>query len=338
MNPGTRSCGQLTTKIAEICQRGHVKGDDRETFRVPDARRAGVPRRWIDGDGFDRPFHGLRAPRRPAPDEDGFAQQRADVLRAIGHWTVHMHDAEYFSHVTAAVIWELPIPAWAAQITDLHISSPVRAIRARGAIGHQIKAVLATVVVHPTLGVRVTDPATTWTMLAGMFSHLYDVVAIGDAIIRTPRIPGPNGRIERAALASLAQLESAARAGRRRGAELLREALPLIRPGSASRTESWTRLTIVEAGLPEPVLNYDVYDEAGRFVGCIDLGYPDLRIAIEFEGDQHRTDPAQWQRDIEKYEQLADLGWRVVRVTRDQLFNEPSVFIARVRRLLFQAH
>lgn len=76
-----------------------------------------------------------------------------------------------------------------------------------------------------------------------------------------------------------------------------------------------------------------MYDERGGFVGCVDLVYPERRIAIESEGDQHRIDPAQWHRDIEKHERLADLGWRVVRVTREQLFADPSNFVARVRRL-----
>jgi very-short-patch-repair endonuclease len=63
----------------------------------------------------------------------------------------------------------------------------------------------------------------------------------------------------------------------------------------------------------------------------VDLAYPLLRIAIEFEGDQHRTDPRQWQRDIEKHERLADLGWRVIRVSREHVFADPESIVRRVR-------
>jgi hypothetical protein len=245
-----------------------------------------------------------------------------------------MRRADYFSHVTAACIWGLPLPASVAQDATVHVSSAARALRATGVTGHQVKDELVRVVTHPGSGLRVTDPATTWAMLATTLPHVNDVVAVGDAVIRVPRTPGPRGRIERPALGSMEQLEAAAKAGRRVGAARLRKALKLIRPGAASRPETWARLTLLDAGLPEPVLDLDVYDGRGVFVGCVDLAYPELRIAIEYEGDQHRTDPRQWQRDIEKHERLADLGWRVVRVGRDQLFRDPGAFTGRVRALL----
>ena len=239
-----------------------------------------------------------------------------------------MHAAEYFSHSTAAVLWDLPLPLQPDTLP--HVSVPGRAPRMRGIHGHQIDPAMSRVVTHPHLGVRVADPATTWAMLGGMLRHPYDLVAVGDAIVRIPRISGPTPRMERDAWGSVAELEAAVRAGRRRGAAALREALPRIRGGAASRMETWLRLTIVDAGLPEPTTDLDVFDHRGQFVGCVDLAYPGLRIAIEYEGDQHRTDPRQWQRDIEKHEQLADLGWRVIRVTRDHVFGDPASIVRRV--------
>jgi hypothetical protein len=311
-----------------------VDDETNGAFRVPDARRAGASRRSIDSEQLDRPFHGLRALAEEEGDDDVFQRKRTSVLRAVQLWSVHMHTAEYFSHETAAVLLDLPLPPSSFLNAELHVSSPGRAVRAKGVRGHEVKATLAVVVDHPLHGVRVTDAPTTWAMLGARLRHPYDLVAIGDAIVRTPRIPGPRGRVERPPLASLLDLDTARRAGRRVGAKRLRESLELIRPGAASRTETWTRLTLVDGGLPEPALDFDVYDDAGSFVGCVDLAYVAQRIAIEYEGDQHRTDPVQWQRDVDKHERLADLGWRVVRVTRDQLFDEPGVLVARVRRLL----
>jgi len=301
-------------------------------FRVADARRAGKPRRWIDGDEFDRPYRGLRVPRDDkGADADGppGALQRAEITRAAVHFSAHMHPGEYFSHTTAAVLWGLPLPLLRDALP--HISVPGRAPRIGGIHGHQISESLARVVTHPEHGVRVADPATTWAMLGGMLRHPYDLVAVGDAIIRIPRIPGSHGRIERDAWGTVAGLEAAIRAGRRRGAAALREALTRVRGGVASRMETWVRLVIVDAGLPEPVTDHDVFDPHGRFVGCVDLAYPHLRVAIEYEGDQHRTNPRQWQRDIEKHEQLADLGWRVIRVSRDHVFADPESIARRVR-------
>ncbi len=46
----------------------------------------------------------------------------------------------------------------------------------------------------------------------------------------------------------------------------------------------------------------------------LDLGWPDLMLACEYDGAHHRTDPAQFARDIVRLEHLAALGWRVIRV------------------------
>ena len=46
----------------------------------------------------------------------------------------------------------------------------------------------------------------------------------------------------------------------------------------------------------------------------LDLGWRDLKIAIEYDGDHHRTDRAQFARDIARLEDLARLGWIVIRV------------------------
>lgn len=257
------------------------------------------------------------------------AAQRAAIIRAALAFAVQMHPAEYFSHTTAAVLWDLPLPLLAD--ARPHVSVAGRAPRTRGIHGHQIDPKLSRVVTHPTLGIRVAHPATTWAMLGGSLRHPYDLVAVADAIVRVPRIPGRVARIERDAWGTVPELAAAMQAGRRRGAAALREALPRVRGGAASRMETWVRLIITDAGLPEPVTDHDVFDPHGRFVGCVDLAYPELRIAIEYEGDQHRTDPRQWQRDIEKHEQLADLGWRVIRISRDHVFADPESIVRRVR-------
>lgn len=54
-------------------------------------------------------------------------------------------------------------------------------------------------------------------------------------------------------------------------------------------------------------------------------------IAIEYEGDDH-CDAGRWERDIERRELFEDAGWRVIRVTRQALFDEPDQLIARIRR------
>jgi hypothetical protein len=302
--------------------------DSDAAFLVADARRAGRPRRWIDGADFERPYRGVRAPKVGPTGDHPAAERRTAAVRACLRFAVHMHSAEYFSHTTAALLWGLPLPV--LPDAEPHVSVPGRAPRLKGIHGHQIDPSLSRVVRHPILGLPLTDPATTWAMLGGVLQHPYDLVAVGDAIVRTVRIPGPEARIERNAWGTVGDLQAALDAGRRRGAAALRMALPLVREGVASRMETWVRLVIVDAGLPEPVTDHDVFDARGRFVGCVDLAYPHLRIAIEYEGDQHRTDAHQWQRDIEKHEALADLGWRVIRVSRDHVLRDPASVVRRV--------
>lgn len=253
------------------------------------------------------------------------------MLRLAQLYALRMADHEFYSHRTAALIWGVPVPrSWDDR---LHVSvlAPHRAVRTSGVMAHEAQPHLTRVVTHPPTGLRVASPATTWAMLGAQLSHPYDLVAAGDAFIRVQRMPGPWVREMPPPLATLAQLEAALRAGRRVGKPALREALPRLRTSAASRPETWTRLTICDAGLPEPVLDHDVYDERGNFLGCVDLAYPELKIAIEYEGDHHRVDRRAWNRDLANHDALHAAGWRVIRVSRAMLFGEPEGVVARVR-------
>ena len=313
---------------------------DREShpaFRVADALREGIPRRSIDAARFDRPFTGLRADREPlyGPDLDLHPAERSRqlVTRAARLFAAHMHDGEFFSHLTSAVLWDLPLPHVDVDRIDVSVLAPARAPRGRGVRGHQLSSKQVTVVTGPS-GLRTTSPTSTWAQLAASVRHPYDLTAIADALLLTPRIAGPYGRVLRDPLATRAALEAELQRGRRIGIASLEQAASRARPGAVSRPETWCRLTIVDSGLPEPVLDYDVYDDVGDFVGCVDLAYPRLRIAIEYEGDHHRLDRRQWNRDISKHDRLAELGWRVIRVTKTMAFETPGVFTDRVRAAL----
>ncbi|MEV8359527.1 MULTISPECIES: hypothetical protein [unclassified Microbacterium] len=184
-----------------------------------------------------------------------------------------------------------------------------------------------TVVEHPANRMRLLDAASTWTSLAASL-HPYDLVALGDAIVRDWRLAHGGSP-----LATVADLEALVVAGRRVGVGALRAALPRIRSRSASRTETWLRLTLVDGGLPEPELNARVSLTAQRDV-ALDLAFLHERVGIEYEGDHHRVEAAQWHADLERYELLADEGWRIIRVTRRDLFVTPRALIARVRAAL----
>ncbi len=108
-------------------------------------------------------------------------------------------------------------------------------------------------------------------------------------------------------------------------------ALDRIRSGVDSFAESQLRLILTRFRLLEPLTDCPV-EVAGGFVLHADLGYPDARIAIEYEGDAHRTDRKRWMRDIRRRELMEDAGWRVIRVVQADL-DDPTELIARIRRL-----
>lgn len=82
-----------------------------------------------------------------------------------------------------------------------------------------------------------------------------------------------------------------------------------------------------------PEVNFDVV-ELGVWIAQVDLAYPRQRLAIEYEGDHHRTAADQWATDIDRVERLHAAGWRVIRVTRADLADRPHEVVARVRNAL----
>jgi very-short-patch-repair endonuclease len=137
-------------------------------------------------------------------------------------------------------------------------------------------------------------------------------------------------------ICALGELEDAvaARSGRR-GAVRLSAAICHVRVGAESPQESRLRLLLIERGLPEPVINHEVRTVTGTFLARVDLAYPERRLAIEYEGDIHRLDLRVFRKDIARRERVEDHGWRMLRVTADDL--QPAAqsrLIARVSRAL----
>ncbi|WP_125130347.1 DUF559 domain-containing protein [Microbacterium sp. 10M-3C3] len=297
-----------------------------DAFPVSAGRAAGWAASTLDSARFERPFHGVRQ----VPSDEPLSPLEAHIRRVVAFASAASAE-EFVSHISAAAAWGMPLPpGLPGDDIDISVLLPLRSPRGRGVRGHAVAEHLVTVVEHPSLALRIADPATTWAMLGALLWHPYDLVAAGDAIVRVPQHPH-----DPAALTTIAALEAAVRAGRRVGVHALRAALPRIRTGASSRPETWVRLLLVDTGLPEPVAAHEVFDGDGRFVARLDLAYPRRRVAVEYEGEQHLTDPAQWARDIRRYEALAALGWTVIRLTREDLHGGSAA--ARVRRALAAA-
>lgn len=276
------------------------------------AEAAGVgPGRTRSSD-LELPFRGIRSPVGGAQDVVG--RCRAYALR--------LQAGDHFSHVTAARLHALPLPWRLRDDRSLHVTviRPRVAPRMRGVVGHQA-AVLPTDV---TLIERmpVSSPFETWLSLGTVLS-LDELVAVGDALVRRK-----SPLLDIATLSALVEHVVG-----RRGAQRVRLALALVRPGTDSAQETALRLLLVRAGLPEPSVNARITGARGRFLAIGDLVFPVHRVVVEYDGEHHFATPEQGYRDLDRADRLVDAGWRVIRFNRSHL-GKPEWMVAKVRHAL----
>ncbi|WP_308287567.1 DUF559 domain-containing protein [Cryobacterium sp. 1639] len=276
---------------------------------MADARAAGVSRKRTRARDLEMPFRGVRAVA-------GSGDAVAGRARA---YAARMPTDHFFSHTTAALLLGLPLPRRLENDPRLHVSvlSPGRALRMRGVAGHSLQHRPGLWIVN---GLPVTDPVTTWCDLAVSLG-LDDLIAVGDHLL---------GKLEPAASMDELGAAVAARAGRR-GVHRLREALEWVRPRVESPRETRLRLLVVRAGFPEPDTNLDLHLPAGRKRARGDLVYMRYKILVEYDGEQHRTDDAQYARDLERLDDLAAAGWRVIRAAK---FSRPAKILSRLDEAL----
>ncbi|QVI28636.1 hypothetical protein MN2019_04610 [Mycolicibacterium neoaurum] len=101
-----------------------------------------------------------------------------------------------------------------------------------------------------------------------------------------------------------------------RGARQLVKALDLYDPGAESPRETWLRLLLIRAGYPRPRTQIPVVSADGQRKYYLDMGWEELKLAAEYDGDHHRTDPVQFAKDILRSEDLDELRWRRLRVSK----------------------
>ena len=103
-----------------------------------------------------------------------------------------------------------------------------------------------------------------------------------------------------------------------RGRRHLETVLDLVDAGAQSPKETWLRLVLIQEGFPRPQTQIPILGPAGTPVYYLDMGWEDLRLAAEYDGDHHRVDRAQFCSDIKRLEFVEqERGWLVVRVVAD---------------------
>jgi hypothetical protein len=121
---------------------------------------------------------------------------------------------------------------------------------------------------------------------------------------------------------------------RRRGVVQLRRLVPIADARAESPGESWTRMEIIDAGLPAPEPQFwVVYDGVALF--RLDLAYPWSKVCVEYDGREfHEGDDAK-VHDEQRREWLRRHGWTVIVVTKDDFTLEAkAIWLDQLRTAL----
>jgi very-short-patch-repair endonuclease len=287
-------------------------------FAVKDGEAAGLTAGRLRGADLEAPFSGVRQLARSL-HVSGAASDRMVALAQA--YLPRLLSGQFFCELTAVALNGLPIPEGRAHENVVHVgvTYPATAPRAKGVVGHQYRE--ARVVLRQ--GVPFSDAVSAWLECAPRLTRV-ELVVIGDGLVRRKDPPSTLDAIRAAAIGYVAK----------RGAKKLREAAESVRPRTDSPRETLIRLIVVDAGLPEPEVNYQLVNRFGAKIALLDLAYPGYRIAIEYDGEHHFTEVRQFHKDIDRLDGVMEEGWRVLRANKSHLERGASSLIARVETAL----
>lgn len=234
----------------------------------------------------------------------------------------------WVSHETAAVFFDLGLPPWLGQEPRIHLSKPhgLPRVRRAGIIGHRVHVIPGEVV--ETDGIRISGPARTWLDLAHELPLRY-LVAMGDQLIRIPR---PELEFRSVPFAYKEGLRLLIRQHpNMKGVEKALLALDEMRVGADSFPETFLRLALLDAHLPEPELQLRL-DPNDPMSPAADLGFRKHRIAVQYDGAHHRTREQQ-SRDNRRDEFFFRAGWSYFKPNADDLADGFQDLIARIKRV-----
>lgn len=269
-------------------------------FRLDELPAHGISRRIVDGHRYRRLFRGVYA-AADLPQTHDLRVRAAGLLAPTG---------AVASHHTAARLRDLPVP----EDELVHLSSPGagRGSRVRGLVVHRIGQGSPVRI----RGLPVTSALQTFQDLGSQLG-LVDLVILADAMVRW-------------GYADLTDLTATARTTTGRGTRNLCRAASLCRPRVDSPMETRSRLLVVVAGLPCPVTGYEIIGPDGGWLATVDLAYPKAKIAIEYDGDLHRTSRRKWRSDVATRELVRRAGWEIIILTADDIDRRPAYTLARI--------
>lgn len=171
-------------------------------------------------------------------------------------------------------------------------------------------------------GLPVTTPGRTTVDLLRSLRRPF-ALSVADAMVR-------------AGLVTTAELtRRIGRLGGYPGIVQARELLRLIDPRAESPGESWLRLRLIDAGFPHPHPQYKVIDHRGRIIARLDLAYPEIQLATEYDGAPYHSHEEDGIHDEERRDLLTDAyGWRVEPAGKSDVLGIDPAYELKIGKLL----
>lgn len=287
-------------------------------FTLESSRRAGLEYNRLRRTDVEHVSRGLY---RPA----GWDFCLEEAARALSEAT----PGAWISHVTAARLRSSLLPPWLSDSNELHLSKPTAlpGARRKGICGHRVIAKAGEI--EFVEGIWFSTRGRTWLDMARQLP-LNDLVAMGDQLIRIPR-PELEGR--EGAYLTLEELRDlVARHPNLQGIVRARQALDLMRVGADSAPETFLRLSMLDAGLPEPELQIELRPGDSRSPSA-DLGFRQQRVAIQYDGGHHLLEP-QRRSDRRRDKAFERAGWAVIIVDKTDQDNGFAAALKRVKHAI----
>ena len=268
----------------------------RRPFTLTEAREAGLSRDNLRNQGW----------KRIAPSTYAQASAPVSALQLLGVTAKRLPPEAAFSRHTAGWLHGLPLDP----CSPIDVTVPAgSAVAARAGVRFH-RAVLEGEVVRRR-GLRTTSIVRTLADLAFSLPLAEAVVAF-DAAIHAH------------AVTRVALVHRARQSAGRKGVVALRKVLDFVDGRAESPMETRLRVSLQLAGLPKPEVQAELHDAAGRFLGRVDLYYPESRLVLEYDGENHRDRRTD---DNRRQNRLLASGYRMLRFTAADLADSAALAV-----------
>jgi hypothetical protein len=273
-------------------------------FSLSEARGVGITRDQLRGAGYRRLGSGLYC-------WAGLEESALLMLTAVAR---RLPKGAAFSGLTAAWLHGLDVEP----CDPIEVTIP-KSIRSGHRVGASIRrAALA----GEEIVLRRRQPTT---------SAIRSVVDLGSRDLLTEGVVAADMFLH-AKLVAIAQLRTHIDKHRRaKGIVRLRRVADLAEPKAESPMETRLRMLLVLAGLPRPEVQVPIVDDQRRPLGRPDLFYPIQRLAIEYDGGNHRD---RLISDNRRQNGLVGAGIRFLRFTAADVCGTPDTVVLQVRHSL----